>query len=152
MFLCLFKALVNTVLETSLRELRAELVAEKGVGGIAPGGQKILLVMMLDHSKEPLRGDRVQIEIIVVGDRIDSLAKACEFSIEEVRQFLGLLHRLYAQSFKVDVEHIVFLIVMQAFFQSQGRSLLQSHQRVEVDRGINHAPSYSIHMNTTHTT
>ena len=136
MFLCLFKALVNAVLETSLRELRAELVAEKGIGGMARVRQKILLVIMLDHSKEPLRGERVQIEIIVVGDRIDFLAKACEFFIKEVRQFLGLLHRLNAQPFKVDVEHIVGLIVMQAFFQAQGRTLLEPHQRVVEDRGI----------------
>jgi len=70
MFLCLFEVLVNAVLETGLRELLAELVAEKGVGGIARIRQKILLMIMLDHGKEPLCGDRAQIEIIVVGDGI----------------------------------------------------------------------------------
>src|SRR5689334_15038511 len=103
MLLCLFKALINVVLETGLREMLAELVAEKGVGGIARVRQKILMIM-LDHGKESLGSDRVQIEVIVVGNRIDSLAKACQFSLEEVCQFLGILHRLNAQSFKVDVE------------------------------------------------
>src|SRR5947199_10414584 len=116
MFLCLFKALVNVVLKTGLSELLAELMAEKGVGGIARVRQKILMIM-LDHGKEPLGSDWVQIEVIIVGNRIDPFAKACQFSIEEVRQFLGILHRLNAQSFKVDVEHIVGFIVMQALFQ-----------------------------------
>src|SRR5438067_3730705 len=111
MFLGLFEALVNVVLETGLRELLAKLVAEKGVGGIAGVRQKILLMIMLDHGKEPLRGDRVQIEIIVVGDGIDFFAKAGEFSIEEIRQFLGILYRLNVQSFKVYIEYIVGLIV-----------------------------------------
>src|SRR6266566_2384365 len=41
MFLCLFEALVKVVLQTGLRELLAELVAEKGVAGIARERQKV---------------------------------------------------------------------------------------------------------------
>src|SRR6266702_5651002 len=44
--------------------------------------------------------------------RIDLFAKAGQFSIKEVRRFLGLLQRLNAQSLKVDVEDIVGLIVL----------------------------------------
>ena len=60
MLLCLFEAFINIVLETGLRELLAELVAEKGVAGIARERQKVVLLVMLDHGKEPLRGERVQ--------------------------------------------------------------------------------------------
>ncbi len=54
MCLCLIETTVNPLLKIGLRKLLTELVAEKGVRGIARGRQKVLLLIVLDHGKECL--------------------------------------------------------------------------------------------------
>ena len=54
MCLRLIETTVNLLLKIGLRKLLTELVAEKGVRGIARGRQKVLLLIVLDHGKECL--------------------------------------------------------------------------------------------------